>query len=54
MTRRVRVGVMTVRSASQPSGPSFVVGVSSVHGVNSVAAVSRSAAARIASAVANA
>jgi hypothetical protein len=35
MTSRVRVGVMTVRSASQPSGPSFVVGVSSVHGVNS-------------------
>lgn len=44
MTRRVRVGVMTVRSASHPRGPSLVVGVSSVHEVSRVVAASTSGA----------
>lgn len=52
MTRRVRVGVMTVRLASHPRGPSLVVGVSSVHGVNPAAASSRSGAVSMPSAVA--
>jgi hypothetical protein len=54
MTRRVRVGVMTVRSASHPSGPSLVVGVSSVHGVSRAAADVDVGAVRMPSAVANA
>ncbi len=47
-------GVMTVRSAIHPSGPSGVLGVSASHRMNSSAAVSRSGAARMASAVARA
>ena len=45
---------MTVRSASHPSGPSLVVGVSSVHGVSRPAAASTSRAVSMPSTVANA